>query len=96
MFDSERKPRRQDRWDKVHLRTVSTHLREEEDALFRVACSLERTTRYAVMQALEARGDVLGDILVGFEQKVGVALGGARTYARKARECFDYICQCGW
>ena len=55
MFDSERKPRRQDRWDKVHLRTVSTHLREEEDALFRVACSLERTTRYAVMQAL-ARG----------------------------------------
>ena len=55
MIDSERKPRRQDRWDKVHLRTVSTHLREEEDALFRVACSLERTTRYAVMQAL-ARG----------------------------------------
>ena len=53
MFDSERKPRRQDRWDKVHLRTVSTHLREEEeDALFRVACSLERTTRYAVVQAL--------------------------------------------
>ena len=47
------------------------------------------------MQVLEARGDVLGDILVGFEQKVGVALGGARTYARKARECFDYICQCG-
>ena len=52
MFDNGKKTRRQSRWDKVHLRTVSTHLREEENELFRIACSLERTTRYAVVQAL--------------------------------------------
>lgn len=44
--------RRQDIWDREHMRTVSTHLRETENILLIIACTAENKTRYAVMQEL--------------------------------------------
>ena len=53
MFEKQQsKRRRQAEWDRQHVITVSTHLNEMENAFFRLACALEGTTRYAVMQKL--------------------------------------------
>ena len=51
LFDGD-EPRRQDAWDRDHMRTVSTHLYTEEEVELLLACMEEKTTRYALLQRL--------------------------------------------
>ena len=42
--------KRQSRWDRRHLVTVSTHLTDREHDLLRAACRADNTTPYAIVR----------------------------------------------
>lgn len=52
MSAKERKGERQARWDREHMRTVSTKLREGEAAHFKELAGFYGVTRYEVLQGL--------------------------------------------
>ena len=52
MFDGEKKPRRQNAWDRDNMRTVSTRMREGEALYLLALCKMEGITRYALVQNL--------------------------------------------
>ena len=52
MFDNEKKPRRQDAWDRDNMRTVSTRMREGEALYLLTLCEMKGVTRYALLQKL--------------------------------------------